>query len=107
MKLFKCHSDYLFHVLVSAFALPALVAQPVLAQGVQVTAVEVKPTDKGLEVILQTPDGKTAQIFTSGYRNTFVANLLNAQLAIPQGSSFRQVNPAPGIAVVSLTSSPL
>lgn len=33
---------------------PILMAQPVLAQGVQVIAVEVKPTDKGLDVVLST-----------------------------------------------------
>ncbi len=103
MKLFKYNSHYVCHALSSAIAVPALVAQPVLAQQVQVSAVEVKPTDRGLEVVLTTPDGKVPQVFTSSYRNTLVANILNAQLALPQAKVFRQVNPAPGIAVVSVT----
>jgi hypothetical protein len=63
-----------------AAAVPTLVAQPVLAQEVRVTAIEVKPTDKGLEVVLETPDG-IPQVFTSSDGNTFVANIINAQLA--------------------------
>lgn len=96
-------SVLLRNALLIAAVVPALVASPVLAQQVQVTAVEVKPTDKGLEVVLQTPDRRVPQVFTSGYRNTLVANILNAQLAVPQGKVFRQRNPAPGIAVVSVT----
>lgn len=69
----------------------------------QVTAVRLNRTPKGLEVILETPDGKSPQVFTSSFRNTFVANITNTQLALPQGSSFRQVNPIDSIASVSVT----
>ena len=62
---------------------PILIAQPVLAQGVQVIAVEVKPTDKGLEVVLETKNGQP-QVFTTSYGNTLIANIINSQLVLPQ-----------------------
>lgn len=92
----------LFHS-VCITAVSVLIAQPAFAQVVQVTAVELKPTANGLEVNLTTTDGKQGQVFTSSFRNTFVVNITNTQLAIPQGESFRGVNPIAGIASVSVT----
>ncbi|MBE9017919.1 TonB-dependent siderophore receptor [Chroococcidiopsidales cyanobacterium LEGE 13417] len=67
----------------------------------QVTAVQLQQTDKGLEVILETPDGESLQVFPTSFSKTFVANIPNAQLA--QNKTFRQENPASGIASVAVT----
>lgn len=80
-----------------------LVAQPAWAQVVQVTSVQLKPTPSGLEVILQTSDGATPQVFTSNSGKAFVADIANAQLRLPQGNEFRANNPAEGIAEVTVT----
>lgn len=81
----------------------ALVAQPVRSQGVQVTQVQLNPTDNGLEVILKTTSGKPLQVLTSSYGKTFVANIINTQLALPGGNSFRSDNPTTGITAVTVT----
>lgn len=69
----------------------------------QITAIRLNPTDRGLEVVFETPDSKTPQVFTSSYRNTFVVNILNTQLALLEGKSFRQENPVAGIVAVNVT----
>ena len=94
---------HLINSFLIASTLTVLVAPPVWADVTQVTAIQVNPTPKGLEIILETPEGKFPQLFTSSYRQTFVANILNTQLALPQGKSFRRVNPSEGIASVSVT----
>lgn len=96
MKLHLIHSFLIASVTV-------LVAPPAWADVTQVTAIRLNTTPKGLEIILETPDGKQGQVLTSSYRQTFVANILNTQLALPQGKSFRGVNPFEGIAFVSVT----
>ena len=93
----------LFNSFLIASTVIVLVAQPAWADVTQVTDIRLNPTPKGLEVILETPDGKSPQVFTSSFRNTFVANITNTQLALPQSKSFRGVNPIQGIAAVSVT----
>ncbi len=82
----------------------ALVAQPVQADTVKVTAVEIKPTAAGIEVVLKTTENKLLQVFTSSYRKTFVANVINTQLQLLNANTFRQVNPTEGIATVTVNS---
>lgn len=84
-----------------AIATTVLVAQPAFAQVVQVTEVQTKQTVNGIEIILSTSEGKQLQVFPSSFRQTYVANILNAQLA--QGKSFRQENPTEGIASIAVT----
>lgn len=84
-----------------AIASPVLVAQPAFAQVVQVTEVQTKQTANSIEIILATSDGKQLQVFPSSFRQTYVANIPNAQLA--QGKSFRQENPISGIASINVT----
>jgi hypothetical protein len=69
-----------------------------------VTAVELKPTTEGIEIILKTRDDKPLQVFTSSYGKTFVANIINTQLQLPNGNAFRQENPIEGIAAVTINS---
>ena len=79
------------------------IAQPVQADVNKVTAVEVIPTATGIEIVVKTTDNKPLQVFTSSYGKTFVANVLNTHLRLPDNKNFRQENPIPGIAAISLT----
>jgi iron complex outermembrane receptor protein len=72
---------------------------------VEIRGVKLNPTSKGLEVILETASGTLPQVLTSSYDNTFVANLINTQLALPEGNSFRSDNPVAGITAVTVTQS--
>lgn len=73
------------------------------ASPITVTGVKLNQTDSGLEVLLETTSQQPLSIVTSGYGKTFVANIINARLALPEGNSFRQSNLTGGIAVVSVT----
>lgn len=87
----------------SALVLPG--TQRVLAAATQVTAVQLNPTDNGVEVMLKTTEGDASgkdsvlrpQLFTLSRGNELTADVLNARLSLPEGDSFRQENPAPGI----------
>ncbi|MGL5836774.1 MAG: TonB-dependent siderophore receptor, partial [Waterburya sp.] len=76
-----------------------------LAQGVtRVTGVEIKQTNSGLEVILQTAVGGqklVPLILPQG--NKLAIDLLDVTLALPTRNEFRETNPAPGIKSVTLT----
>jgi iron complex outermembrane recepter protein len=69
---------------------------------IQITQVVVNPTEKGVEVILQTTQGKALQPVTLALGRTYIANIPNAVLVLPQGE-FRQDNPASGIARVAVS----
>ncbi|WP_317106717.1 TonB-dependent siderophore receptor [Chroococcidiopsis sp. SAG 2025] len=62
---------------------------------------QLQQSDKGLEIILETPDGKSLQVFPTSFGKTFVVNIPNAQLA--EGKTFRQENPISGIASIAVT----
>ncbi|MEW5857047.1 MAG: AMIN domain-containing protein [Cyanobacteriota bacterium] len=87
----------------SALVLPG--TQRVLAAATQVTAVQLNATDNGVEVMLKTTEGDRSgkdtvlrpQLFTLSRGNELMADVVNAQLNLPEGDSFRQENPAPGI----------
>ncbi|MFE1748634.1 AMIN domain-containing protein [Coleofasciculus sp. H7-2] len=87
----------------SALVLPG--TQRVLAAATQVTAVQLNPTDNGVEVMLKTSEGDTPgqdsvlrpQMFTLSRGNELMADVRNVKLSLPEGDSFRQENPAPGI----------
>lgn len=70
---------------------------------ITVTGVRLSQTDSGLEVVLETNSKQPLSVLTSGYGKTYVANITNAQLSLPEGKSFRQENPTASIAVVSVT----
>ncbi|MEH2174584.1 AMIN domain-containing protein [Nostoc sp.] len=80
-----------------------LAAQPVWAQITQVTDVKLNPVNGGISVALKTSSGSRAQVFTTKRGKALVADVINTQLRLPQGNSFRQDNPAPGIASVEVS----
>ncbi|PIG94152.1 TonB-dependent receptor [Gloeocapsopsis sp. IPPAS B-1203] len=72
---------------------------------VEVTGVEATPTDKGVEVILQTTQGQQLQITNRSADNNFIADIPNAQLRLPSGDGFifRSENPIEGITEITVT----
>ncbi|MFN6483514.1 MULTISPECIES: AMIN domain-containing protein [unclassified Nostoc] len=79
-----------------------LATQPVWAQISQVTNVQLNPVNGGVSVALKTSSGSRPQVFTTKRGNALVADIINTQLRLPQGNSFRQDSPAPGIASVEV-----
>lgn len=76
--------------------------QPAWAAPTEVTAVRVNQTNAGIEVTLETKGGTRPQVFAVPSGNSWMADIINTQLRLPEGNSFRQDNPAPGIAVVTV-----
>jgi type IV pilus assembly protein PilQ len=95
----QVHSNVLIS---SAAACVILAAQPVLAQTTEITEVKLAPSDGGISVILNTSSGNKPQIFTTKRDKALVADIINTKLRLPQGKSFREENPAPGIAFVEV-----
>jgi len=79
-----------------------VVAQPVQADVIKVTAIELDPTATGIEIVLKTTDNTPLQVFISSYGKTFVANIVNTQLQLPESKFFRQENPTNGITAVTV-----
>ncbi|MDM9382159.1 TonB-dependent siderophore receptor [Chlorogloeopsis sp. ULAP01] len=71
---------------------------------VQVTGVKANPTDKGVEVILQTTVGEQLQITNRSTGNSFIADIPNAQLSLPSGEAFtfRSDKPVAGITEITV-----
>ncbi|MEG4455005.1 AMIN domain-containing protein [Microcoleus sp. N9_A1] len=81
-----------------------LVAQaPVWAAPTQVTGVQVSQANNGVNIVLATEKGDRPQVFAINNGNTYQATIINTQLRLPQGNSFRQDNPAPGISSVEIS----
>ncbi|MBP0000085.1 MAG: TonB-dependent siderophore receptor [Cyanobacteria bacterium SID2] len=78
----------------------AIVAQPVRATVHQIDRVRLETVEGGIEIILETTDGRAPQLLTSQDENTWIADAIDTQLA--EGASFEQLDPAPGIASVSV-----
>ncbi|WP_448601877.1 TonB-dependent siderophore receptor [Thermoleptolyngbya sp.] len=72
---------------------------------IPVTGVRVNMTTGGLELVLET-SAPLDTPSTSVVGNALVAEISNAQLALPDGDEFQQVNPIEGIALISVTSLP-
>lgn len=81
----------------------ALVAQAAHAQVAQITGVQVNPTTGGLEILLETTAGASTLVQSSRTDDRFVAEISNAQLALPEGNTFRQENPTEQIQSISIT----
>jgi len=82
----------------------ALVAGPACASNIaQVTGVHLNPTSEGIEIILDTEDGRPLQVFTASFGETLQIDAITAQLRLPGGNEFRQDKPAAGIASVTVT----
>ncbi|RUR72968.1 AMIN domain-containing protein [Chlorogloeopsis fritschii PCC 9212] len=89
-------------LILGATAIVFLAAHPVKAQIAQVTNVQLKPVNGGINVVLTTSASSRPQIFTTKRGNSLVADIINSQLRLPKGNNFRQENPAPGITSVEM-----
>ncbi|MEH1900397.1 MAG: TonB-dependent siderophore receptor [Nostoc sp.] len=71
---------------------------------VQVTSVKANPTDKGVEVILQTSIGQQLQVVNRSSGNNFIADIANAQLRLPNGDAFtfRSTSPIAGVSEITV-----
>lgn len=82
----------------------AQVSQPPEAgkeQVAQVTAVQLKSTDKGIEVILETV-GEFPEVLTSSGENSLITDIPSAQLRLTGSGAFRRDNPTQDIALVEV-----
>jgi iron complex outermembrane receptor protein len=78
-----------------------LMAQPAWAEVTQITAVQVKPTSKGIELVLESTSSRPLQVFTTRYGQTLITDIANAQLL--EGKTFRQDNPTDTISSITVT----
>ncbi|PSB67411.1 TonB-dependent siderophore receptor, partial [filamentous cyanobacterium CCP1] len=69
---------------------------------VQVTGVQVNVTEAGLAITLESI-GQLVEPSTSVVGNAIIADIPNAELALPDGNEFQQANPIEGIALISVT----
>ncbi len=90
------------NIILGTAATILLVAQPVWGQTARITGVNLKPVDNGISLKLKTSSSKRPQVFTTKRGNVLVADVINTQLKLPEGDSFSQENPAPGIALVTI-----
>jgi iron complex outermembrane recepter protein len=73
---------------------------------VQVIGVKLNQTKTGLEIVLETQDGKPLQVDASKFRtegNTLIADIPNAVLMLPGERSFAAANPAKDVTNISVT----
>lgn len=73
------------------------------AEVIEVTAVKLNPTEKGVEIILETTKGDQLQVLNRSSGNSYIADIPNAQLKLPNNNAFRQEKPFTGITEVSIT----
>lgn len=76
--------------------------QPAFASPTQVTAVQLKPTDQGVNVFLKTAPGERPQVFAVNRNGSWTADITGTQLRLPNSESFSQENPAPGISRITV-----
>jgi iron complex outermembrane recepter protein len=69
----------------------------------KVTAVRVNSTDKGIEVILESPNAEALKPVNSNQGNSFIADIPNAVLELPESKDFSIANPGSGVVSVSVT----
>jgi iron complex outermembrane receptor protein len=85
---------------------PATTVKQWLSQGIiQVTSVKLNPTEKGVEVILETTNADKLQPVNRSEGNNFIADIPNAQLRLTSGESFifRSEKPINGITEITVT----
>ncbi len=88
--------------LFGASAIVIMASAPAIAV-TQITGVNVNTSGGGVQVILDTQGGDRPQVFTVNRGTDVIADIINTQLSLPGGQSFRQNNPAPGIASIVVT----
>jgi iron complex outermembrane recepter protein len=75
------------------------------AATVQVTAVKLEKTESGLDIVLETAEGRPLPVDTAKFRtegSSIVAEIPNAVLTLPAGQAFAAENPTADIATVQV-----
>jgi iron complex outermembrane recepter protein len=104
-----------------AIAIASLLVQPALAESkthnftntaklllvqqslVEITGVQVNPTDNRIEVILETANTEALQPVDRSTDNSYIVDIPNAVLTLPERQNFNSTNPVSGITSVSVT----
>lgn len=82
-----------------------LVQSPIpTSEIIPVTGVKANPTEKGVEIILETSLGEQLQVTNRNTENNFIADIPNAQLRLPNGDAFtfRSEKPITGITEITV-----
>ncbi len=79
-----------------------IIAQTPAFAVTQITQVQLTSADGGMNIVLVTSNGDRPEVFSVNRDNSFVADIINAQLSLPQGNKFRKDSPAPGIEYVEV-----
>ncbi|WP_315788434.1 AMIN domain-containing protein [Fischerella sp. JS2] len=82
---------------------PSTLSQAGSSEVIQITGVRVNPTDKGVEITLETSSGDKLQVSPKSEGNTYIADIPNAQLRLAKGDAFRQENPVAGITEITVS----
>jgi iron complex outermembrane recepter protein len=77
--------------------------QAVAAQDLVITQVQVKPSDRGVQVIVETVGGQGLQPRSQVDGNTLILTLPNARLQLSPTDSASQADPAPDIQSITTT----
>jgi iron complex outermembrane recepter protein len=72
---------------------------------VPITSVKANPTDKGVEVILETTQGSKLQVANRSTGNNFIADITGGQLRLANGDAFtfKSEKPIAGITQITVT----
>ncbi|WP_292872494.1 TonB-dependent receptor plug domain-containing protein [Nostoc sp. LPT] len=75
------------------------------ANAVPITSVKANATDKGVEVILETPQGTQLQVTNRSTGNNFIVDVSGGQLRLQSGDAFtfRSEKPLAGITEITVT----
>ncbi|MEM9162609.1 MAG: TonB-dependent siderophore receptor [Cyanobacteria bacterium P01_F01_bin.4] len=68
----------------------------------QITDVVVTEIQDGLQIVLVVSDPSLLEVFQFQAQNTLIVDIAGAQLALPDGDNYRQINPIPTVASLSL-----
>jgi iron complex outermembrane recepter protein len=95
-------------LLLSEFDQPATTTNEWLAQiaqasVIQITGVQINPTETGLEIVLETTEGQLEIQTTNVVGNALITDISNAVLELPDDEEFQAANPIEGIALISVT----
>ncbi|MDF5722575.1 MAG: TonB-dependent siderophore receptor [Rhizonema sp. PD37] len=79
--------------------------KPPTLEVIQITGVKANPTNRGVEVILQTDKGQQLQITNRSAGKSFIADIPHAQLRLKSGSAFifRSEKPIAGVTEITVT----
>ncbi|BAY91137.1 MULTISPECIES: TonB-dependent receptor [unclassified Tolypothrix] len=80
-------------------------AQAPTPEVIAITGVKANPTDKGVEVILETTQGEQLQVTNRSTGNNFITDITGGQLRLPNGDAFtfRSEKPLAGITEITVT----